>query len=89
MVRAPGGFGPFSSNCWSGIFGDGRILAYGPHGHLLGQLEDEDGEPIVIEGLWGLLFGNGGNGGDRHDLYFTAGPNDEQQGLFGEIEFSH
>jgi uncharacterized protein (TIGR03118 family) len=88
MVTAPDGFGPFSNKLLVGNFGDGRILAFGHDGGFLGALTDNSGQPIVIEGLWGLLFGNGGNGGDPEDLYFTAGPGDEKQGLFGEIEFS-
>jgi PEP-CTERM motif len=40
---------------------------------------------IVNDGLWGLRFGNGGNGGLLDTLYFTAGLNDEQDGLFGSI----
>ena len=89
MVRAPGGFGPFSNKLLVGNFGDGRILGYGNNGHFFGALEDDEGEPIVVEGLWGLMFGNGGLGGDPRDLYFTAGPEDETHGLFGEIEFDH
>jgi len=33
-----------------------------------------------------LIFGNGGNGGDLDKLYFTAGLNDEANGLFGSLE---
>lgn len=50
------------------------------HGH---------GNPIVNEGLWGLIFGNGGNGGDPNELFFTAGipgPGEvEDHGLFGVL----
>ena len=37
------------------------------------------------DGLWALEFGNAGNNGTPNDLYFTAGPNDESDGLFGKI----
>ena len=40
---------------------------------------------VVIDGLWSLLFGNGGAGGDPKTLYFTAGPNGESDGLFGSV----
>ena len=33
----------------------------------------------------GLIVGNGGSGGDPNTLYFTAGINDEADGLFGSI----
>jgi hypothetical protein len=32
-----------------------------------------------------VMFGNGGNGGDPHTLYLTAGPNGESDGLFGSL----
>ena len=90
LVVAPGGFGKFSNKLLVGNFGDGRILAYNIHnGRFLGALEDESGRAIVIEGIWGLLFGNGGAGGDPRDLYFTAGIDDETHGVFGEIELEH
>jgi uncharacterized protein (TIGR03118 family) len=87
LVLSPNGFGPFSRHLLVGNFGDGRILAYALNGGFDGQLEDEDGDAIEIEGLWGLKFGNGGDGGDPEDLYFTAGIEDETHGVFGEIEF--
>ncbi len=90
MVKAPGGFGSFSNKLLVGNFGDGRILGFNiNNGNFVGALSDDEGEAIVIDGLWGLLFGNGGLGGDPHDLYFTAGPRDETHGLFGEIELEH
>ena len=52
---------------------------------FLGTLSDTNGNPIFIDGLWGLIFGNGGNGGDTNILYFTAGPDDETHGLFGSL----
>src|SRR5262249_4604719 len=57
-----------------GNFGDGRINAFDAStGGLLGQLKDSDGEPIQIDGLWGLKVGNGGTGGNANTVYFTAG----------------
>jgi hypothetical protein len=42
-------------------------------------------KPLSIDGLWGLSFGNGGKAGSATTLYFTAGPNGEQAGLFGNL----
>ena len=39
----------------------------------------------MIDGLWALEFGNAGSNGDPNTLFFTAGPNDESDGLFGTI----
>ena len=41
---------------------------------------------VSIDGLWSLQFGHGGaNNGSTSTLFFTAGPNDETDGLFGSI----
>ena len=41
--------------------------------------------PITIEGLWGLINGNGGNGGDPDFVDYTAGIDGENHGLFGAL----
>jgi uncharacterized protein (TIGR03118 family) len=70
-----------------GNFGDGRINAFNPTtGDFLGQLSDPNGNPITIGGLWALRLGNGGAAGDTHTLFFTAGIDHENHGLFGEIQ---
>jgi hypothetical protein len=47
-------------------------------------LRREHGERLTINGLWALKFGNGVIGTPQ-TLLFTAGPDDEAHGLFGEI----
>ena len=44
-----------------------------------------NGRPITIDGLWSLTPGNGGSAGNPNTIYFTAGPNGEQDGLFGSL----
>jgi hypothetical protein len=40
----------------------------------------------VIDGLWAISFGGGNlKSGALNELYFTAGPNDEANGLFGKL----
>ncbi len=74
LALAPAGFDMFGGDLLVGNFGDGKINAFDPlTGMLEGTLADLMGDPLVIEGLWGLIFGNGGNGGDPQTLYFTAG----------------
>jgi uncharacterized protein (TIGR03118 family) len=86
LALAPAGFGEFGGALLVGNEDDGRISAFDPTtGAFLGQLLDENGQPIANTGLWGLTFGNGGNGGDVDTLYFAAGINEEQNGLFGSI----
>src|SRR5262249_16748532 len=48
-------------------------------------LTSRPGKPLVIDGLWGLAFGNGKTAGDANTLYYAAGPDDETHGLFGKI----
>jgi uncharacterized protein (TIGR03118 family) len=74
LALAPAGFGDFGGDLLVGNFGDGQIHAYDPlTGALAGTLSDKNGNPLVIDGLWGLTFGNGGNGGSVSSLYVAAG----------------
>ena len=87
MALAPKKFGRFSGKLLVGNFGDGRInvfdpVTFRPKGHL----KDEDGKAIVIDGLWGIAFGNGGTAGPANSLFFASGPDDEERGLFGRID---
>src|SRR5260370_285228 len=54
-------------------------------GHFHAQLKDPDGEPIRIDHLWALKVGNGFAGTDPNPVYFTAGIDNEQHGLFGSL----
>jgi uncharacterized protein (TIGR03118 family) len=90
LAQAPAtGFGDFGGDLLVGNFGDGRIHAYREREDgswkREGVLSDSAGRPIVIDGLWALQFGNAGNDGTPSTLYFNAGPNDENDGLFGTI----
>jgi uncharacterized protein (TIGR03118 family) len=85
MTIAPRRFGQFTGALLVGNFGDGRIHAYNRfNGRSLGALRDDAGNAIEIDGLWGLQFGNGVTG-DHNTLLFSAGPNEEANGLFGSI----
>jgi uncharacterized protein (TIGR03118 family) len=86
VAIAPKGFGSIGGDLLVGNFGNGLINIFDPGtGKFLGGLVDPDGEPIQIDGLWALKFGNGGNGGDANTLYFTAGLFGETHGLFGSL----
>src|SRR5262245_2140047 len=85
-ASATSDFGTLTGALLVGNFGDGRIHAYNATtGAPLGRLVDPDGEPVVIPGLWALQAGNGGNGGDKGTIYFTAGLDHENHGLFGSL----
>jgi uncharacterized protein (TIGR03118 family) len=87
MAHVPSSnFGPLADRLWIGNFGDGHINAFDPaSGAFIDQVRDSSGKPLVIDGLWALQVGNGGNGGLANTVYFTAGPNDEKDGLFGSL----
>ena len=84
VARASFAFGRFSGDILVGNFGDGKIHAFDSDGHFLGTLRDVNGKPIIIDGLWTLTLG-GGRNSNSDTLYFTAGPDDETNGLFGTI----
>lgn len=89
VVRAPIGFGRFGGDVLIGNFGNtgrfaGRINAFGNRGEFLGELRLPGGRPVAIDGLWALSFGTFA-GSDGDTLYFTAGPNDKADGLFGKL----
>jgi uncharacterized protein (TIGR03118 family) len=68
-----------------GNFGDGRINVFSLDGKFLGQLQSHNHHTIVIEGLWALSFAPSTATIDPARLYFTAGPDDEKDGLFGYL----
>src|SRR5215831_19417585 len=84
VARASFAFGGFSGDILVGNFGNGKINAFDSDGNFLGTLKDGTGKPVVIDGLWTLTLG-GGRNSSSDTLYFTAGPNDETDGLFGTI----
>ena len=87
MATAPADFGPFGGALLVGNTGDGHINAFNPTtGAYLGSLTDSTGQPIAFANLWALDFGNGHMGGDPDTLFFTAGLQGEQHGLFGAIQ---
>lgn len=87
IALAPAGFGEFRNTLLIGNFGDGHINAFdNATGESYGQLRGADGKPIAIDGLWGLAFGNGFAGQSVNTLFFTAGSNDEADGLYGSLD---
>ena len=68
-----------------GNFGDGKINVYTVDGRFQGQLQSKH-QTIVIDGLWALGFApTTATTIDPMRLYFTSGPKDETQGLFGYL----
>jgi len=85
LALAPDGFGRLGGTLIVGNFGDGRIHSYGLFsGHPHGTLLDAHHMPIQIDDLWALTFGTAATGGTG-TLLFSAGINDEKDGLVGAI----
>jgi uncharacterized protein (TIGR03118 family) len=85
LAIAPAGWGKFTGALLVGNFGNGRIHAYDARtGKFVGTLFDANNKPITIDGLWGLITGNG-VAGDVQSILFTAGPDGEAHGLYGEL----
>jgi uncharacterized protein (TIGR03118 family) len=69
-----------------GQFGSGQIATFDlKRGAFHGLLRGADDQPLTIDGLWALGFGNGATAGPTNTLFFTAGIDDEEHGLFGTI----
>jgi uncharacterized protein (TIGR03118 family) len=88
LAIAPAGFGRFAGDLLVGNFGNGQINAFSEHNGEFthaGELRDDSGKSLTIDGLWALEVGQGGNNGPAGTLFFTAGPDDETHGLFGQI----
>jgi uncharacterized protein (TIGR03118 family) len=86
ITQAPTGFGSFANDLLVGNFGNGEILAYDPNsGAFLGTLDGTNGQPLVNSFLWSLETRTGGANIDPNAVYFTAGINNQTDGLFGEI----
>ena len=64
-----------------------KINAFDPgEFSFAGQLRTANGKTLVIDGLWGIAFGDGFQQQPATALFFAAGPNDESAGVFGKIE---
>ncbi len=87
IAMAPANFGTFSNDLLVGNFGDGKINAYDPAtGVKVGTLSKSDGSAIVIDGLWGIAFGNNLQNQPSNTLFYAAGPSNESHGAYGRID---
>jgi uncharacterized protein (TIGR03118 family) len=86
LAIAPSSWGELAGSLLVGNFGDGQIHAYNATtGAPLGALRDGHDNLIVIDGLWGLLPGNG-VAADPQSVIFSAGPDGEMHGLVGVLQ---
>ncbi|TMH79870.1 MAG: TIGR03118 family protein [Betaproteobacteria bacterium] len=87
IAVAPAGFGSASGDLLIGNFGDGMINRFdAASGQSLGSVSLASGKQLVIPGLWALAFGNGAANQPTNALFYTAGPNNQTDGVFGRID---
>ncbi|HEX4378171.1 MAG TPA: TIGR03118 family protein, partial [Steroidobacteraceae bacterium] len=96
LALAPSDFGSLSGGLLVSNFGDGKINGFDPTtGRFLGTLQTGTG-PFSQDGLWGIAFGNDATNQmvsppaslnqPHNTLFYTAGPNDEANGVYGRID---
>jgi uncharacterized protein (TIGR03118 family) len=96
LAKAPGDFGALSNTLLVGNFGDydeggsqGAITAFDTGTHqAVNYVRDPGGAPLLVPGIWGMVFGNGDTLGDSNALYFASGPNGEIDGVFGSVRYT-
>jgi uncharacterized protein (TIGR03118 family) len=87
---APKNFGPLSNTLLiSNNTNAGTINGFNlTTGKFVGTVKNAAKKPITIDQLWGIEFGGGTSAnGKKNQLFFTAGPNNNVDGLFGVIAF--
>jgi len=87
IALAPGAFGNFGGDLLVGnfSFAASEINVFNPATGVLIDTITLDLGGNSPGGLWDLIFGNGGSGGNPNILYFSDGINGEANGLFGAI----
>ena len=87
---APSNFGPLSNTLLiSNNTNTGTINGFNPAtGAFVGTISNAAKKPIHINQLWGIEFGGGtASNGNTNQLYYTAGPDNNLDGVFGVINF--
>jgi uncharacterized protein (TIGR03118 family) len=89
MAVAPGNFGPLSNTLLvANNTNTGTISGFDlSTGAFVGTIKNKMGKPIKINQLWGIEFGGGtAANGQTNQLFYTAGPKNGLNGLFGVIQ---
>src|SRR5260221_4973443 len=77
VALAPPGTGRIAGRLFVGNFGSGRIDVYARRAgawSYRGQLRHAGRAPVIVNGLWGIAFGNGGVAGPKGTPFFAPGP---------------
>jgi uncharacterized protein (TIGR03118 family) len=85
---APSNFGPLSNTLLiSNNTNTGTINGFDPNtGAFVGTIKTAAGKAIKINQIWGIEFGGGSSAnGNTNQLFYTAGPKNNLNGVFGVI----
>ncbi len=86
LTIAPSSFGSYAGDLLVGNFGNGKINAFDlTSNSFVGQLSNQDGSLVSIDGLWALTTGNNGGSGSGNALYFSSGPDRGSNGILGSL----
>lgn len=88
FAMAPSNFGPLSNTLLiSNNVNAGTINGFDPTtGAFVGTVKTAAGKKITINQIWGIEFGGGtAANGNTNQLYYTAGPKNNLNGVFGVI----
>jgi len=89
---APSSWGHFANQLLVGNFEDGTVRVFDAMRlNEIGTLHNANGSVFTVDGLWGLMQGNGtgpADGGDTDKIYFSAGPNGQADGIWGYLSYT-
>jgi uncharacterized protein (TIGR03118 family) len=89
VAVAPASFGSYAGDILVGNFKSGFVDVFNTRsGRFVGNLVDTSKKKIHIDHLWALTPGSGGSTESANTIFFTAGINDEADGLFGSIQLA-
>jgi uncharacterized protein (TIGR03118 family) len=90
VTYAPDNFGGLSNTLLVSNFNSGTVVAFDTDTHTaIDYLRDDAGKTLKVDGIWGMLFGNGASLGDTDSLYYAAGPNNALDGVFGRVRWDN
>jgi uncharacterized protein (TIGR03118 family) len=88
FAMAPANFGVLSSTLLiSNNTNSGNINGFNPStGAFVGTIKSSAGKKLVFNQIWGIEFGGGtASNGNTNQLFYTAGPKNNLNGVFGVI----
>ena len=89
VATVPASWGKLAGDILVGQFKSGNVAIFNRHsGHFVGFVADSTNAPIQIDGLWAITPGSGSATSSTESIFFTAGVNDEKDGLLGSLSFS-